>query len=65
MTLVHEGKEQGQVDPDISEEVLSIYLAAFMDMFTEPELLTRFYQNPKQVKVLGSMMLNGLRHIQG
>jgi AcrR family transcriptional regulator len=61
LELVQEGRQQGQVNPDLSEEVLSIYFAVFMDVFTNPELLPRFFHNPELVRELGSMMLNGLR----
>jgi len=61
LELVQEGKQQGQVNPDLSEEVLSIYFAVFMDVFTNPELLHRFYHHPELIRELGSMMLNGLR----
>jgi AcrR family transcriptional regulator len=61
LELVQEGRQQGQVNPDLSEEVLSIYFAVFMDVFTNPELLHRFFHRPELVRDLGSMMLNGLR----
>lgn len=61
LELVQEGRQQGQVNPDLSEEVLSIYFTVFMDVFTNPELLHRFYHHPELIRELGSMMLNGLR----
>jgi AcrR family transcriptional regulator len=61
LELVQEGRQQGQVNPNLSEEVLSIYFGMFMDVFTNPELLHRFFHRPELVKDLGSMMLNGLR----
>jgi AcrR family transcriptional regulator len=61
LELVQEGRQQGQVNPDLSEEVLSIYFAVFMDVFTNPDLLHQFFHRPELVRDLGSMMLNGLR----
>jgi AcrR family transcriptional regulator len=61
LDLVQEGRQQGQVNPDLSDEVLSIYFAVFMDIFTKPDLQHRFYHHPELVRELGSMMLNGLR----
>jgi AcrR family transcriptional regulator len=58
--LIQEGKQQGQVHPDLSEEALSIYFAVFMDVFTDPELQHRFYQHPNLVRELGSLMIDGL-----
>jgi len=58
--LIQEGKQQGQVNPDLSEESLSVYFAVFMDVFTNPELQRRFYKHPDIVKELGSLMMHGL-----
>ena len=59
--LIEEGKEQGQVNASLSEEVLKIYLSIFMDVFTNPELQYRFYHHPELVSELGLLMLNGLK----
>jgi AcrR family transcriptional regulator len=58
--LIQEGKQQGQVNPDLSEEALSIYFAVFMDVFTDPELQHRFFQHPDLVRELGALMMYGL-----
>jgi AcrR family transcriptional regulator len=59
MQLVAEGKQQGQVNPDLSDESLAIYFSMFMDMFVRPEYQTQFRQNPKLITDLGSLMLHG------
>jgi AcrR family transcriptional regulator len=58
--LIQEGKQQGQVNPDFSEEALRIYFAAFMDVFIDPELQQRFYHHPELIRELGSLMIDGL-----
>jgi AcrR family transcriptional regulator len=58
--LIQEGKQQGQVNPALSEEALGIYFGIFMNVFTDPGLQHRYYQHPELVRELGSMMLHGL-----
>jgi AcrR family transcriptional regulator len=58
--LVDEGKQQGQVDPGLSQEALSIHFGAFMDIFTNPELQHRYHQQPGLIQELGRLMINGL-----
>ena len=58
--LVREGKEQGQVDPDLSERALRIYFRAFMDVFTDPELQYQYSSDRKLVQDLGVLMMYGL-----
>jgi AcrR family transcriptional regulator len=58
--LVREGKQHGQVRPDLSEEALRIYFVAFMGIFTDPQLRYRFHSDPKLVQDLGSLMMYGL-----
>jgi AcrR family transcriptional regulator len=59
--LVQEGREQGQVDPNLSVEALRVYFRAFMDIFTDPELQHRLATDPKLAGDLGSLMVHGLR----
>ena len=59
MQLVAEGKQQGQVNPDLSDESLAIYFGIFMDMFINPDYQRQFRQNPKLITDLGSLMLYG------
>ncbi len=58
--LVQEGKDQGQIDPDLSEEAFGVYFKAFMEIFIDPQLQYRFYSDPKLVQDLGMLMIHGL-----
>ena len=58
--LIREGKEQGQIHSDISEDALLVYFKAFMDIFIDPQFQQQYYKNPKLVQDLGSLMINGL-----
>lgn len=59
--LVEEGRQQGQVNPELSTEALGIYFGMFMDLFTTPGLQHRFSHRPELVGELGSLMIHGLR----
>jgi AcrR family transcriptional regulator len=58
--LIWEGKEQGQIHSDISEDALLVYFKAFMDIFIDPQFQQQYYKNPKLVQDLGSLMIYGL-----
>ncbi len=58
--LVQEGKEQGEINRDLSEEACRIYFKAFMDIFTDPQLQHQYSHDPKLVQDLGSLMIFGL-----
>ena len=58
--LVQEGREQGQANPDLSQEALHVYFGAFIDAFTDPQLRYQFASDPKIVQDLGSLMIYGL-----
>jgi AcrR family transcriptional regulator len=58
--LVQEGKEQGQINRDLSEDACRIYFKAFMDIFTDPQRLHQYYHDPKLVHNLGLLMIYGL-----
>jgi AcrR family transcriptional regulator len=60
LSLVQEGKQQGQVDPDLSEEALRIYFKHFMDIFTDPLLQQRYARDARLVQDLGALMIFGL-----
>ena len=60
MNLVREGKEQGKISPSLSDEAISIYFQAFMDLFSDPQLQHRFYTDPKLAQDLSALMINGL-----
>lgn len=59
--LIREGKEQGQVRADLSEEALTILFIAYMDIFTDFQLQNKFSRSPKLVEDLGALMIYGLR----
>jgi len=59
LNLIAEGKQQGQVNKELSDESLAIYFSLFMDMFARPEYQMKFHQNPKLITDLGSLMLYG------
>ncbi len=61
LSLVKEGRQQGQVDTSISDNALAIYFGAFMDIFSYPELQSRFFNHPNIVKELGALMMFGLK----
>lgn len=61
LSLVAEGREQGQVDVSISEDALVFYFEAFMEVFSHPELQARFFARPSIVQELGMLMMFGLR----
>ncbi|MFM8448878.1 MAG: TetR/AcrR family transcriptional regulator [Haliscomenobacter sp.] len=61
LNLVRDGRQQGQVSVAISDEALVIYFGAFMDIFSHPELLPRYYQNPGILQELGILMMFGLK----
>jgi AcrR family transcriptional regulator len=58
--LVEEGKEQSEVDSDLSDEALELYFRAFMDVFIDPQLQRRFASRPALVQELGALMMHGL-----
>jgi len=58
--LIREGKEQGQIHSDISEDALLVYFKAFMDIFIDPQFQQQYIKNPKLVQDLGSLMIYGL-----
>ncbi len=58
--LIQEGKIQGQVNPDLSDEALSIYFVGFMDVFSNPHLQPQFHHHPGLVQELGALMIFGL-----
>ena len=58
--LIREGKEQGQIHSDISEDALLVYFKAFMDIFVDPQFQQQYDKNHKLVQDLGSLMIYGL-----
>ena len=60
LTWVREGREAGEIHPQVSDEALRIYFRAFMDVFTDSHLQRRFYNNTELAEELGRLMLYGL-----
>jgi AcrR family transcriptional regulator len=59
--LIEEGKQQGQVNAEISEEALRIYFTIFMDVFTHSEFQRQYSRRPNLVDELGALMMFGLK----
>lgn len=59
--LIEEGKQQGQVDPEYSEEALRIYFTVFMDVFVHAEFQRQYSRRPSLVIELGALMMHGLK----
>lgn len=59
--LIEEGRREGQVSTEISEEALRIYFVLFMDAFTHAEFQRQYPRNPNLVNELGALMLYGLK----
>ena len=58
--LVREGKEQGQIDKNLSDDAFRIYFRAMMDMFIDPEFQRLSYRDPQLTQNLGVLMIYGL-----
>ncbi len=61
MDLIQEGKAQGQIDSKLSDEAVSLYFQAFMELFRDPQLQRRFYADSSMAQELSAMLINGLR----
>jgi AcrR family transcriptional regulator len=59
--LIEEGRQQGQVNPELSEEALRIYFTIFMDVFTHSEFQHQYSRHPNLLDELGSLMMYGLK----
>jgi AcrR family transcriptional regulator len=60
LKAVQEGREQGRVNPALSQEALRIYFCAFMEALVDPRLQHRLAREPRLVQELGTLMLTGL-----
>ena len=58
--LVKEGRQQKQVNPDVSDAALRIYFKVYMDVFTHLEFQRQYHQHPRIVYEMGSLMIHGL-----
>ncbi len=61
LRLAGEGRQQGEVNPRLSDEALRVYFRAFMDMFIDPELHRRLASSGQLNEELGGLLLYGLR----
>ena len=61
MGLIEEGRQQGQVNPELSDEALCIYFTIFMDVFTHSKFQYQYSRTPNLVDEMGSLMLHGLK----
>lgn len=59
--LIEEGRQEGRVSKEMSEEALRIYFVLFMDAFTHTEFQRQYTRHPNLVNELGLLMLYGLR----
>jgi len=55
--LIHEGKEQGQIQMGLSDDAFRIYFKAFMDIFINPQFQHRYYKDPSLVQDLSALMI--------
>jgi AcrR family transcriptional regulator len=60
LELLREGKKQGQVIPDLSEEAFRIYFSSIMAAFTDAQLHYRFHAHPKLALDLLSLATYGI-----
>lgn len=61
LRLVQEGKEQGHIHSELSEDAYKIYFKAFMEIFADPQFRQGYNKNPDLIQDLGSLMIYGLR----
>jgi AcrR family transcriptional regulator len=61
LDLIHEGKEQGHIRPDFSDEAFRAYLQAFMGIFTDPRFLRKHNQDPALAHQVADLMIYGIR----
>ena len=61
LNLIQEGKQQGNITSDVSDDAYMTYLTAFMNLFIDPQAQARFIQKPGLLDELTSLMINGLK----
>lgn len=59
--LIEEGKEQGHITVNISDDAYMIYLTAFINLFVDPQAQAKFIHKPDLLDELSSLMINGLK----
>ena len=60
LKLVQEGKSQGQIRSDLSDDAFRFYFIAFGAIFTDPQFRQGYYRDPKLVQELCSLMIHGM-----
>jgi AcrR family transcriptional regulator len=60
LKLVQEGKAQGHIRPDLSEDAFRFYFAAFSEIFITPQFRQGYYREPKLLHELCSLMIHGM-----
>jgi AcrR family transcriptional regulator len=58
--FIHEGKKQGRVKADLSEEAVKVLFSVLQKGFIDPEIHPRFHREPELVKDLFSLLIYGL-----
>jgi AcrR family transcriptional regulator len=58
--VIQEGRDQGQIPPDLSDEAYRLYFIAFMNMFTDLDLQPQFFSDPNLAGDLSTLMIYGL-----
>jgi AcrR family transcriptional regulator len=60
LNMIHEGKAQGQISLDISDDALRVYLSAFIHIFPSAEFQKLYHESPDIISELGRLMIYGL-----
>jgi AcrR family transcriptional regulator len=60
LELVQEGREQGQIRTDVSDDAFRVYFLAFMNVFVDPQFQQQYTKNPRLVQSLGTLMIYGM-----
>jgi AcrR family transcriptional regulator len=60
LEMLRDGKKQGQVVPDLSEEAFRIYFNSVIGSFTDPQLHHRFHNDPKLALDMLSLFMYGI-----
>ena len=60
LKLVQEGRDQGQIRTDLTDDALRLYFKAFMEIFTDQQFRQGYYREPKLLQDLCSLMMYGL-----
>ncbi len=60
LDLVLEGKKEGLIRPDLSDEALRLFFKAFMDIFPNQQFRQGYARDPNLIKHVTSLMIYGL-----